>query len=450
MNTLAQNSHNDYASRLFDLFAGAETHHGTYDHLQVVAPEPGEKVEIKKSARTVKSGPTLVLWQRQLAGEYPLGVSPHRANDTCVWGVIDVDQYSDLSHAGLFERIEREKLPLVVCRSKSGGAHLFLFMAEPAPTASMRDTLEAIVKRLNLPSKTEVFPKQKKASEVDSTSWLNMPYFGGDESDRYAVKKGGLGMSLAEFLRVAECKKSALTALVDLATLRSKAASAMPAAAAAPTVAEFEQWFADNLPKLKRAVPKDADNCLFRLARDVGRWAHDVDIDEDEAERRTRSAWHQRGKSDDDFDQPWRYNLAKGKRLGDPPRVGESRVLPVSRRLSEFTIAPVEWLWTGRIAVGKLSIIAGHPGLGKSQLTMHIAAKVTTGGEWPFDEGVARQGRVLVLSAEDDPADTILPRLLAAGGDPASVTVLEAVRAKDGELRSEHGHRRSGPRARRR
>src|SRR5690606_4585556 len=57
--------------------------------------------------------------------------------------------------------------------------------------------------------------------------------------------------------------------------------------------------------------------------------------------------------------------------------------LTVSRCLADVTPEPVEWLWPGRIALGKLGLMAGAPGLGKSQLAAAMVAAVTTGGRWP-------------------------------------------------------------------
>lgn len=99
----------------------------------------------------------------------------------------------------------------------------------------------------------------------------------------------------------------------------------------------------------------------------------------------------------------------------------------VTRRLSEIEAKPVRWLWPGRIARGKVSIIAGNPGLGKSQTTASIAAIVTTGGRWPVDGNSCTPGNVIFLSAEDDPADTLRPRLEAAGADLRRVHVIDAV-----------------------
>jgi putative DNA primase/helicase len=93
---------------------------------------------------------------------------------------------------------------------------------------------------------------------------------------------------------------------------------------------------------------------------------------------------------------------------------------------------PVEWLWPGRIALGKLTLIAGEAGLGKSQLSIAMAASVTTGGAWPCREGRAPQGSVVILSAEDGAADTVVPRLMAAGADRERVHLVSAVRSEDG------------------
>src|SRR6516225_9375911 len=84
------------------------------------------------------------------------------------------------------------------------------------------------------------------------------------------------------------------------------------------------------------------------------------------------------------------------------------------RRVSEIRALPVRWLWPGRIAYGKVTMLAGHPGLGKSQVALSIAAIVSTGGRWPVDGACAECGSVVIMSAEDDPEDTIRPRLDAA------------------------------------
>jgi len=108
------------------------------------------------------------------------------------------------------------------------------------------------------------------------------------------------------------------------------------------------------------------------------------------------------------------------------------------RCVSDIQAKPIRWLWHGRIARGKVSMLAGNPGLGKSQVTVSMAAVISTGRTWPVDRTRCERGNVIFLSAEDDPADTIRPRLEAAGADLSRVFILDAVvegyRADGGEV----------------
>jgi RecA-family ATPase len=91
----------------------------------------------------------------------------------------------------------------------------------------------------------------------------------------------------------------------------------------------------------------------------------------------------------------------------------------------------VRWLWPGRIPLGKLTVLDGDPGVGKSTVTLTIAAKVSTGS--PFPDGPRPEvADVILLSAEDEIGDTIRPRLEAAGADLNRVFVLPDVR-EEGE-----------------
>lgn len=108
----------------------------------------------------------------------------------------------------------------------------------------------------------------------------------------------------------------------------------------------------------------------------------------------------------------------------------------VYRRLSDIQPKPIRWLWPGRIARGKVCMLAGHPGLGKSQAMISMAAIVSIGGTWPVDRTPCERGSVIILSAEDDAEDTIRPRLEAAGADLKRVFILDAIREpnRDGGL----------------
>ena len=114
--------------------------------------------------------------------------------------------------------------------------------------------------------------------------------------------------------------------------------------------------------------------------------------------------------------------LAARARAREPSRL-------VVRCASEIELEHVEWLWPGRLALGKHTCIAGDPGTGKSQLSTAIAATVTIGGVWPCDEGRSPQGGVIILSAEDGAGDTIVPRLYAADADCGRVHIVNSVQA---------------------
>ena len=101
-------------------------------------------------------------------------------------------------------------------------------------------------------------------------------------------------------------------------------------------------------------------------------------------------------------------------------------------RLVDVEPEEVTWLWPGRIPCGKLTILMGDPGLGKSMLTLDVSARLSTGMPWP-DGGRAPLGTVILLSAEDGVADTIRPRVDRLGGDVTRIAVLEAIRTSDGE-----------------
>ncbi|MEM6853312.1 MAG: AAA family ATPase [Planctomycetota bacterium] len=109
---------------------------------------------------------------------------------------------------------------------------------------------------------------------------------------------------------------------------------------------------------------------------------------------------------------------------------------PSVTKLSSVQPTKVRWLWPDRLALGKLTLLAGDPGLGKSYLTLDLAARVSAGLPFPGDTA-SKYGnlprKVILLSAEDDPADTIRPRLDAAGADCDHVLLMKGVRFAEKE-----------------
>ncbi|MBA6110997.1 AAA family ATPase [Pseudomonas sp. 13159349] len=94
---------------------------------------------------------------------------------------------------------------------------------------------------------------------------------------------------------------------------------------------------------------------------------------------------------------------------------------------SAASIKPVaiRWLWPGWLAKGKLHILAGAGGTGKTTLLIGLIATITTGGRWPDGSRCSEPGNALIWSSEDDPADTLIPRLTAAGADMSRVYIIQ-------------------------
>jgi hypothetical protein len=104
----------------------------------------------------------------------------------------------------------------------------------------------------------------------------------------------------------------------------------------------------------------------------------------------------------------------------------------ISHRASDLQPEKLVWVWPGRIPEGKLVLLGGPPGLGKSQLTAFMSAIVSNGGYWPCGEGSTIPGDVIFMSAEDGVQDTIIPRLMAAGADCERVHIVSAATKRDG------------------
>jgi hypothetical protein len=182
-------------TRFKAIFSGLDIAYGTYriEKSKDNGKQAGKAVVVRKP-------PTDDLWVKHLEGVEPsLGIIPIRADNTCIWGCIDIDQYP-LDHAGLITKIRKLELPLVVCRSKSGGAHVFLFTKEPVPAGEMQKYLKACAALLGEAGR-EIFPKQAEilVERGDTGNFLNLPYFAGDNGTRYAFKDDGTAASLEEF-----------------------------------------------------------------------------------------------------------------------------------------------------------------------------------------------------------------------------------------------------------
>lgn len=172
--------------RFVSLFDGLKRAHGIYREETI-----GSTGKMSGKAQTVFSEVTPHLYASHLKGDCGIGIVPIREDNTCMFGAIDIDIYNNqISHVSLERQCKELGFPLVVCRSKSGGAHLFLFMAEPISAEQMRDCLGQMAMLLGHPG-VEIFPKQiNLASENDAGNWINIPYQNHEMPNRYAFFDG--------------------------------------------------------------------------------------------------------------------------------------------------------------------------------------------------------------------------------------------------------------------
>lgn len=193
------------AARIMALFQGYTDAYGTHGR-GVANALKGGKLEIRTTAKTISEPVTEALWKAHLEGT-PLGIFAIRRDSTCMWGAIDVDDYT-LTHADIVHRLRREKLPMLVCRTKSGGAHIYTFLKKPVAAQTMIDFLKRVAALLGFGG-SEIFPKQANVlwDSGDFGSWLNMPYLGGDKTERYCVNEHGKGLTLRQFLAEAEASR---------------------------------------------------------------------------------------------------------------------------------------------------------------------------------------------------------------------------------------------------
>lgn len=205
--------------RLMKLFAGMDEAYGTYDiNKSKGLKQVGQAKTIRLDPAADKSVKWKELWDNHVNGASSLGVIPINIQERCWWGCIDVDNYNGLDHKELANRFIDMKLPLMHCRSKSGGAHIFMFMREAVPAELLIEKLKELAAALGF-AKAELFPKQSKVltERGDLGNWLNMPYFNASRTTRYGIDFNGEPMPLEDFLtkaeamRITEAELAALT-----------------------------------------------------------------------------------------------------------------------------------------------------------------------------------------------------------------------------------------------
>ena len=175
--------------------------------------------KLKGSARTVKGEVTQTLWIDHLTGKQGLGIIPIDESSRVRFAAIDIDEYP-LDLEALNRNIQKLQLPLVLCRTKSGGAHLYLFLETFSPADQVQKKMREMAALLGH-GNAEIFPKQTKILEErgDAGSWINMPYYQSMDTSRYALDAEGKKLSFQNFIRYAQSKIVSFNSLVTVATV---------------------------------------------------------------------------------------------------------------------------------------------------------------------------------------------------------------------------------------
>lgn len=192
-------------ARFMRLFRGNPRSYGQWDPSRIK----------DKQSRTEDGNAPDEAWIKHLEGRggIGLGIVPIRDDGSTFWGAIDLDNHGsdkDIDIREVEKKVAAAELPLLPCRSKSGGVHLYIFFNEPVRADMVKTVLTRWAKELEVDGVDCIYPKQGKLTvnsegERQKGNWINLPYYGQDEkgTDRFAVSNGKR-LTLEAFLLKAE------------------------------------------------------------------------------------------------------------------------------------------------------------------------------------------------------------------------------------------------------
>jgi putative DNA primase/helicase len=305
---------------------------------------------------------------------------------TCLCAAIDIDVYGR-SHSSIENRITELHLPLVSSESKSGGIHAWAFFSEAVPCAYARELLGGYALVLGHPL-AEIFPK--KVTPGKKPYGIALPFFGEPERFREFINKP----------RVYAPAPPADWKPHEEKPPKESASSGTPSG-------------------LREGNRRPT---LFKVACKMRREG----LDEDSIYQAIKAVPCSPPLPDSEL-----RKLAHGTTRYDS-EAGFAQTKETSAEVllcyyEDVEREQVRWLWPSRIPRGKLTLFVGNPGTGKSLATIDLAARVSTGRAFPDGEP-SEPGDVLILTAEDDAADTVAPRLDAAGADSSRIARINSVK----------------------
>lgn len=224
-------------TRFMAAFEGFSAAHG-----QTHISEERRAGKQKAKSYIVRKPLTLELVKEHLNGKAGVGSIPINENNKCKFGALDIDTYP-LDLVALDKKLRDAEIPSIVCRSKSGGAHIFFFFTEWMSAGEFRDKAGEISAFLGWGG-CEIFPKQEQilVERGDIGNFINLPYFDAEQTMRYAIKEDGEDATLEEFLDLVDSRTVDPDAFIKLSLGNS--------------LDEFKDWapcfqslFSDGVPE---------------------------------------------------------------------------------------------------------------------------------------------------------------------------------------------------------
>lgn len=210
----------DYAKlseEMYAIFSGHPEEWGKYPRPTGAKGDSGKQVADIDSIKTIRSAWGVGEWSSHLRGEFGLGVVPIRGDNTCLWGALDIDVYKGFDVPAFARRVAELKLPFTVGRTKSGGAHAWVFFQQPVSAKDLKQKLHEIAAGLGH-GKCEVFPKQSRVivDRGEMGCWLNMPYFDLTSPTRFAFDNTGRALAIQDFILRAKTSRTTWDAFQKL------------------------------------------------------------------------------------------------------------------------------------------------------------------------------------------------------------------------------------------
>ena len=197
--------------RFMAAFEGFSAAHG-----QTKIAEERRAGKQKAQSYIIRKPLTLDLVGGHLNGRVGVGSIPINEHNKCKFGALDIDHYP-LDLVALDKKLRDAEVPSVVCRSKSGGAHIFFFFEDWMSAGEFRDKAGEIAAFLGWGG-CEIFPKQEEilVERGDIGNFINMPYFDAEQTLRYAIKEDGQDATLEEFLDLVDQRRVSAKDFIEL------------------------------------------------------------------------------------------------------------------------------------------------------------------------------------------------------------------------------------------